>query len=162
MEVQLTDFGNAAFLVFLALFRQFLDSDIGCQLDLHMPLDLVRENMQRAHARDAVLAQKLWFPYDGAPVEMTLDEIVNGCSKFPGLLPTLETYVSSSQHHPDNVQWAQLQKYLGYIKNIAAGSVPTTARWMRDFIRSHEGYLQDSVVSTNICYDMLVEAKRLS
>ena len=41
------------------------------------------------------------------------------------------------------------------ILNHPIGSLHTTARWMRDFIRSHPAYKFDSVVSQEINYDLL-------
>ncbi|KAL9613525.1 MAG: hypothetical protein Q9204_008894, partial [Flavoplaca sp. TL-2023a] len=59
MEVQLTDFDNAAFAVFIMLLsRTILHFD----LNLYMPISMVDENMERAHERDAVNRQRFYFP----------------------------------------------------------------------------------------------------
>ncbi|KAJ3164229.1 hypothetical protein HDU88_005541 [Geranomyces variabilis] len=58
MEIQLTDHENAAFAIFVVLLvRAILSFD----LNFYIPLSKVDENMQRAHARDAVHRQRFWF-----------------------------------------------------------------------------------------------------
>jgi glutamate--cysteine ligase catalytic subunit len=58
MEVQLTDFENAAFTVFIVLItRVILVFDLG----LYIPLSKVDENMSRAHQRNAVQTQLFLF-----------------------------------------------------------------------------------------------------
>lgn len=42
------------------------------------------------------------------------------------------------------------------------GEYTTTARWMRDYIRSHEDYKQDSHVSEKIMYDLAVTCDGIS
>jgi glutamate--cysteine ligase catalytic subunit len=58
MEVQLTDFENAAFTVFIALVSRAL---LYFNLNFYIPLSKVDENMGRAHKRDAVLEQTFWW-----------------------------------------------------------------------------------------------------
>ena len=58
MEVQTTDFENAAFTctaVLLSRVMLFFD------LNLYMPLSLVEENFRRAHVRNAVNTQRFHF-----------------------------------------------------------------------------------------------------
>lgn len=69
MESQLTDFENAAFTVITVLLTRAI---LAFDLDLLLPISKVDENMQRAHARDAVRGQKFFFrkhlvePHSGA------------------------------------------------------------------------------------------------
>lgn len=156
MELQPTEFANAAILVFLNLLKQAL-AWLGPEVQLWMPLELVEENIQRAHARDAVIEQMFWFPKNPlqgangeAPtprhdstsrsaVEMTISEIVNGnAGTFPGLLPLV-------------------RRYLDFVRQRATGEEPTPAAWMRRFVQKHPSYKKDSVVGPYICYDMLRE-----
>lgn len=58
MEVQLTDFENAAMCCFLVLLTRVLLSD---RLSLVMPMSLVDENMRRAQQRDAVRNGRFHF-----------------------------------------------------------------------------------------------------
>ena len=84
-------------------------------------------------------------------VEMSVDEIMNGVAAgngteghFPGLLPAVSAYVREhlaakpaashkSTEHP-------LQSYLELISRRASGALPTTARWMRNFVTRHPLY----------------------
>lgn len=58
MEVQITDFENAAFAVFIVLLSRAI---MEYQLNLYMPISKVDENMQTAQKRDAVLSEKFYF-----------------------------------------------------------------------------------------------------
>jgi glutamate--cysteine ligase catalytic subunit len=72
MEVQLTDFENAAFTVFILLItRVMLAFDLG----FYIPISKVDENMKRAHIRNAVLTQKFFFRKHIAPPAINLGSI---------------------------------------------------------------------------------------
>ncbi|KZT29013.1 glutamate-cysteine ligase catalytic subunit [Neolentinus lepideus HHB14362 ss-1] len=58
MEVQLTDFENAAFAVFFVLLTRAI---LHFSLNLYVPISRVDENMQRAQKRDAVHSQHFYF-----------------------------------------------------------------------------------------------------
>ena len=64
MEVQLTDFENAAYTVFVVLLTRVL---VVFDLNLLLPLSLIDDNMRRAHARCPVRTQKWWFRKDVTP-----------------------------------------------------------------------------------------------
>lgn len=66
MEMQLTDFENAAFTVFIVLLtRTILTFD----LNLYIPISRVDANMQRAHSRNAAAQGKFFFRRHMAPLE---------------------------------------------------------------------------------------------
>lgn len=48
-----------------------------------------------------------------------------------------------------------IDRYLALISKRASGELMTTASWIRDFVRSHPEYKQDSVVSEKINYDLM-------
>lgn len=104
MEIQLTDFENAAFSIFIVLVTRAI---LSFDLNFYIPIARVTENMETAHARDALRKEQFWFrknpfpekPTKGAdepgsrapsrpaspkgPVEdeftlMSIDDIVNG------------------------------------------------------------------------------------
>jgi glutamate--cysteine ligase catalytic subunit len=58
MDVQMTDFENAAFALFIVLLSRAIFS---FNLTLYIPISKVDENMQRAHAINAVHHQKFYF-----------------------------------------------------------------------------------------------------
>jgi len=64
MEVQLTDFENAACTVFIVLLTRAV---LVFDLDLLMPLSKIDENMARAHCRQPVKTQSWWFRRDITP-----------------------------------------------------------------------------------------------
>eukprot|EP00735_Rhodelphis_limneticus_P009061 TRINITY_DN2513_c0_g1::TRINITY_DN2513_c0_g1_i1::g.19169::m.19169 TRINITY_DN2513_c0_g1::TRINITY_DN2513_c0_g1_i1::g.19169 ORF type:complete len:771 (+),score=242.83,sp/P48506/GSH1_HUMAN/46.50/0.0,GCS/PF03074.11/2.4e-144,GCS2/PF04107.8/0.034 TRINITY_DN2513_c0_g1_i1:139-2451(+) len=108
MDIQLTDFENAALAIFIVLASRVI---IAFDLNLYIPISKIDENMERAHKRGACKTEKFWFrrsPVNsysflpdgfkcvcgkqhspqhnlkfssGSPdkwVEMTVDEIMNG------------------------------------------------------------------------------------
>lgn len=58
MEIQVTDFENAAFAVFIVLITRAI---LSFDLNFYIPIVKVDENMEIAHRRDAVLDQKFYF-----------------------------------------------------------------------------------------------------
>eukprot|EP00931_Biecheleriopsis_adriatica_P051184 TRINITY_DN29664_c0_g1_i1.p1 TRINITY_DN29664_c0_g1~~TRINITY_DN29664_c0_g1_i1.p1 ORF type:complete len:746 (+),score=151.03 TRINITY_DN29664_c0_g1_i1:66-2240(+) len=173
MEVQLTDFENAAFTAFIVLVTRAI---LVLNLSLLAPLSMVDDNMERAHALDAVRTQKFWFrkhilPDDTEELmsqlcpeetkkssalfeEMTMGEIMNGKScYFPGLVPLCYAYLEHIGC--DGVSYKHLSKYLSFISKRANGELMTPASWMRKFVRSHSDYKMDSVVTDSIAHDLV-------
>ena len=58
MEVQLTDFENAAYSIFIVLLTRAI---LSFGLDFYIPISKVDENMRRAHVRNAAREQKFFF-----------------------------------------------------------------------------------------------------
>lgn len=106
MEIQITDFENAAFSIFIVLITRAI---LSFDLNFYIPIPRVTENMETAHKRDAVLNDRFYFrktPFPPRPVRsgasgtntpaalsrpaspvgavedeyelMTIDEIING------------------------------------------------------------------------------------
>lgn len=67
MEIQLTDFENAAFTTFITLLTRVI---LTFDLNLYIPLSRVDANMQRAHSRNASLKGKFFFRRHMAPLEI--------------------------------------------------------------------------------------------
>lgn len=101
-------------------------------------------------------------------MRLSTDELINGSLCFPGLIKMVvrliatellpETWTNSS-HHCKSKQIAKdlvlLQKYLQLIGGRASGKIPTTARFLRNFVLSHPDYQQDSKISEKINYDIV-------
>lgn len=175
MEIQLTDFANAAFSIFIVLLTRTIMS---FNLNFYIPLSKVDENMKTAQVRDAAKSKKFWFrkhiipkgftnnefqeldanreedDEEDAYELMTLNEIFNGNpeKQFPGLISLVRSYLSSLRL--DTSTYASLERYLFFISQRASGELKTDAAWIREFITTHEDYHQDSVVSPKIVYDL--------
>ncbi|KAH7132260.1 glutamate-cysteine ligase, partial [Dendryphion nanum] len=61
MEIQITDFENAAFSIFIVLITRAI---LSYDLNFYIPIAKVSENMETAHIRDAVSTQKFYFRKD--------------------------------------------------------------------------------------------------
>lgn len=61
MEIQFTDFENAAFAIFIVLITRVI---LSFDLNFYIPIARTTENMETAHTRDAVLNSKFWFRKD--------------------------------------------------------------------------------------------------
>ncbi|KAI9792734.1 MAG: Zn finger-containing GTPase- Activating Protein for ARF [Peltula sp. TS41687] len=226
MEIQMTDFENAAFSIFLVLITRAI---LSFDLNFYVPITKVSENMETAHARNAVLKKKFYFrkqplptrprhskhspsssfivngnnyttngtttahtsgtstphhlppsrpPSPLGPVEdeyelMTIDEIINGQqpptssstsaaaeTSFPGLIPLVETYLNSINIEVETR--CELARYLDLIRRRASGDLCTAATWIRSFVRDHADYKGDSVVSEDICYDLIKAVERIT
>jgi glutamate--cysteine ligase catalytic subunit len=176
MEVQLTDFENAAFTVFIALVSRVI---LAFELNLYVPMSKVDENMERAHTRNAVLEQKFFFRnhMDGEPdrsacscadgsaecsvhnhadsiSEFTVLEILTGKgSYFPGLVPLCKFYLDEIEC--DAATKKACYAYFELLIERANGDIMTAAAWQRHFVTTHPAYRQDSVVSQEIAFDLV-------
>jgi len=173
MEIQMTDFENAAFVVFVVLLSRVI---LGLELNTYIPVSKLDENMRTAHKRDAVLEEKFWFRsnlmpdeiekescwnsnIDGHSIElMTVHEILTGKrNDFPGLVPLCRTYLDFIGC--DSITRAKVDQYLDFICDRAAGKLQTNAAWIREFVRAHPDYKFDSRVPQTTAYDLLMAAK---
>ena len=81
--------------------------------------------------------------------EMTMAEIMTGKGDyFPGLIPLVFAYLDYI--NCDDLTRQRLTDYLNFIEKRAVGKLVTPATWMRNFVRSHMAYKNDSVVSAEI------------
>ncbi|RMZ78538.1 hypothetical protein DV737_g3831, partial [Chaetothyriales sp. CBS 132003] len=64
MEIQMSDFENAAFAIFIVLVTRAI---LSFDLNFYIPIARTTENMETAHTRDAVLKSKFWFRKDPFP-----------------------------------------------------------------------------------------------
>ncbi|RDX47958.1 glutamate-cysteine ligase catalytic subunit [Lentinus brumalis] len=89
MEVQLTDFENAAYAVFIVLLSRAI---LHFNLNLYVPISKVDENMARAQRRDAVRSQKFYFRKDVFPSASSQPSRASSipsspCSEHGGQIP---------------------------------------------------------------------------
>lgn len=67
---------------------------------------------------------------------------------FPGLIPLVYAYLDHIQC--DSVTMDRMTNYLDFIEKRATGQLQTPATWVRNFIRNHEDYNFDSIVTDSI------------
>ncbi|KAI4085936.1 MAG: hypothetical protein LQ344_007997 [Seirophora lacunosa] len=87
MEIQMTDFENAAFSVFIVLITRAI---LSFDLNFYIPIPRTTENMGTAHARDAVLTEKFYFrkdPFPARAAKPTMNGQASG-STTPATLPS--------------------------------------------------------------------------
>uniref|UniRef100_A0A3P8VTN5 Glutamate--cysteine ligase n=1 Tax=Cynoglossus semilaevis TaxID=244447 RepID=A0A3P8VTN5_CYNSE len=183
MEVQLTDFENAAYVVFVVLLTRVI---LSYKLDFLIPLSKVDENMKVAQRRNAVQEGMFYFrkdifkgcstvldgatsPQNGLESDcgneeytlMSIDTIINGKEGvFQGLIPILNCYLENMEVDVDTR--CAILNYLKLIKKRASGELMTMAKWMREFVAKHPEYKQDSVISDKINYDLIQQCDRIS
>ncbi|XP_034364846.1 glutamate--cysteine ligase catalytic subunit [Arvicanthis niloticus] len=181
MEVQLTDFENSAYVVFVVLLTRVI---LSYKLDFLIPLSKVDENMKVAQKRDAVLQGMFYFRKDickggNAVVDgcskaqtssepaaeeyalMSIDTIINGKEGlFPGLIPILNSYLENMEVDVDTR--CSILNYLKLIKKRASGELMTVAKWMREFIANHPDYKQDSVITDEINYSLILKCNQIA
>ncbi|KAG7660450.1 GSH1 [[Candida] subhashii] len=241
MEIQITDFENAAYSIFLALLSKAI---IKFTPNFYIPLSKVDENMLSAHKVDSVLNDKFWFKsfenwnldhhefmgYDfswferyccdgndgladgqvylngynsnGSSISMmmpngnskrrkssngssisideeqqlpldykqySIDEIINGTSKFPGLIRLVIKVLAEDflpQYHCDSPELhknlIRIKHYLLLISGRAKGTIPTTAHWIRHKVLQHREYKQDSKINQEINFDILNDVFKIN
>ncbi|KAJ2745234.1 glutamate--cysteine ligase [Coemansia sp. BCRC 34301] len=165
LEVQVTDFENAAFSVFTVLLARAILA-FG-DLNFYIPVTKMDINMERAHSRDAVLREKFFFrrkifaddngsssEAEDQVVEMSACEIINGSPGFVGLVSVVEMYLDTIAL--SEAVRRKIDVYVAFIRGRADGSIMTAAAWIRSFVRSHPAYAFDSVVSSEINYDLVI------
>jgi len=159
MEIQPTDFENAAFAAFVVLLvRAFAKFDV----DMTTPLSGHHSNMDKANIRDAVRTQKFSFPgklrvgskEKGEVVLMSADQIINGDGEdFIGLIALAREYLKGESYTEETSK--KLDAYMSHLSDIASGKTLTMAQKMRRFVENHEDYKGDSVLDHKINYDMM-------
>jgi glutamate--cysteine ligase catalytic subunit len=96
MEIQITDFENAAFSVFIVLVTRAI---LSFDLNFYIPIPRTTENMETAHIRDAVMKEKFWFRKDPFPKRTPRQSplqspLLNGISE-----PASETHTPTPRSH---------------------------------------------------------------
>ncbi|CAG2183597.1 unnamed protein product, partial [Oppiella nova] len=155
MEIQMTDFENAAYAVFVVLLSRII---LQYNLNLVIPISKVDENMSEGQKRDAINRSKFWFRKDifssnesqelnnnsngyndnhetqdseeESYIQMTINEIINGYGQeFPGLVPLMREYVKSISL--DAYTSCKVQQYIQLIADRASAKLQTNAQWIR-------------------------------
>ncbi|UJR24145.1 hypothetical protein I4U23_027111 [Adineta vaga] len=166
MELQITDFENAALSVFLILLTR---SILTFEIDLRMPISLVHQNMHRAQIQNTTQQAKFYFPKNiffskdknNEFIEMTMNEIINGSKTFFGLKSLVLNYLNSFEDI-DILTRQTIDNYIEFISQRAQGNLLTNAMWIRKYIDNHPLYQHDSIVNEQIQYDLLNEIQQIT
>ncbi|CAR28347.1 hypothetical protein ZYGR_0R00820 [Zygosaccharomyces rouxii] len=172
LEVQLTDFENAAYTALCYLIVESLLT-FHNHINAYIPMSDVWSNMTRAHARDALVEGKFAWKDSFEPNETgsslkSMDEIFHS-PKF-GIFPV---FVDPLLRHKSFVlkNWQELKfsnehkrlyYYLKLLSDRASGNLPSTARFLRQYVLAHSDYKKDSKVSKQINYDVLKMCDRIT
>ncbi|CAF0977804.1 unnamed protein product [Adineta steineri] len=160
MELQITDFENAALSVFLTLLTRAI---LSYNIDLRMPISLVNENMERAQMKNNIQIKKFHFPTQifhdrncqkHETREMSMDEIINGSTNFIGLKSLVVNYLNSFEDIDTSTRQT-MDNYLQFISQRANGTILTNAMWIREYVKNHPLYKHDSIVNEQIQYDLM-------
>lgn len=164
-ELQLTDFHNAAFATFIILLTKTI-----LKFNLNFLIDTIRldENMTRASRRNAYQNEKFYFRVnvensfgeEAQVEELSANEIINGNSKFKGLVPLVKEYLNQQELNTEARD--KLDKYLSLFEQRACGKLLTTAAYIRKFINEHPKYNHDSKISDEINYDLMWRLYQIS
>eukprot|EP01041_Mallomonas_annulata_P007504 gene7504-15355_t len=174
MEVQLTDFENAALAILVVLSARCL---LAMGHSFYLPMSLVEENMRRSKMKNAIQNQKFYVRKcafrpltnhmrcnptkplvaaleDLSVVEMTLDEFFNGTEGFLGLVPAVLQYLDALGC--DLLTRGRLLPYLNLLQKRASGQLPTAAQWIRNFIDTHPSHeIGNSELTPGVVDDLL-------
>ena len=160
LDLQYTEFENAAFTVFVVLMSRVIST---FELNLYVPISKNDDNMQKAHLRNSVLTQKFFFRTDTSVNSKeefglyTTNEIMNGKTindkKYPGLLELCEIYLDTITIEKNTRD--KLSTYLTFLSKRASGELITPAAWVRKFVADHPDYKKDSVINHSINYDLM-------
>jgi glutamate--cysteine ligase catalytic subunit len=167
MEVQFTDFENAAFIVFIVLLTRVI---LSYNLNFYMPLSLVDMNMAKAHKRGAVTEEMFHFrrniygkEKEEAQVELlTINEILNGSHSkyFVGLIPLIRKYLDDIKLEvQDRIK---MERYINLISKRASGELQTNATFLRNLVMNHPSYNHDSVIDDDIAYDIIKKVEKMA
>jgi len=167
MEIQLTEFENAAFVNFVTLLNRAI---LHFKLNMYIKLSQVDINMQRAHARNAYLAERFFFKHPKMPndpptyaakiEELTIAEIFLGKDDRPGLVAIVRTYLDDIGLKGPGRHC--VERYLTFMEKRATGEYPTTAQWMREFVMKHPDYKNDSKLTPKIVRDLLIQCDKIT
>lgn len=177
MELQLTDFANSAFAVFITL---LVHAILKYKLNFYMPISKIDQNMRIAHKRDSVLSDLFDFvidPFSGDYEDidihsvyrpMTVNEIMNGttdgsqsnplCGEskpFVGLVNIVNKYLEEFGESLSQEERDRIDTYIRFVSLRASGDQQTPAHYIRNFVRSHPKYNFDSVITEELGYDLI-------
>ncbi|PRP79117.1 hypothetical protein PROFUN_11673 [Planoprotostelium fungivorum] len=155
MEVQFTDFENAAYVAWTILTYEAIKT---FDLEFYVPMSKVDENMITAHRRGASRNLKFYFRKNierGRTIEteksedeyelMTMNEIFHGKGSFPGT----QSYLY------------KIKDYIDFVGKRASGELMNNSEYVRNLVLNHPQYKHDSIINHDINYDIIEAVHRI-
>ncbi|CCD23541.1 glutamate--cysteine ligase NDAI_0B05080 [Naumovozyma dairenensis CBS 421] len=172
LEVQLTDFENAAYSTFIYLIVDCLLT-FSDKINNYIPMSQIWDNMHTAHHRDAILNEKFYWKdsidsLDFKSSKYSMNEIFHDSQ-----MGIFATFINPILKHKGFIQsdWQELKSskehlrtyyYLKLISDRTSGKIPTIAKYIRNFIMNHPDYKHDSKVSKLINFDLIMACERIT
>ncbi|KGO73746.1 Glutamate-cysteine ligase catalytic subunit [Penicillium italicum] len=134
MEIQITDFENAAFSIFIVLITRAI---LSFDLNFYIPIQRTTENMETAHARNAVLDRKFWFRKDPFPrrVPRSAQQSMNGSTFSSTTSSAVNTPPSSPPLGPVETEF-DLMTIDDIVNGCADGSFPGLIPLVESYLNS--------------------------
>jgi glutamate--cysteine ligase catalytic subunit len=156
MDIQLTDFENAALIVLLGMIVNIINN---FDVDFVMPISKIDENIARAHKVDGLLKEKFWFktnivPSEGSYRKADLKE--NDYLRSHNLSSDTE---SSSSHDSAEIQQSDSFHEL-YVHEILTGKPEIGFKGIYPLIEefmADKGYKKDEVCQVRTYMQFLLE-----
>lgn len=143
-EISLTDFENAAYTSLSVLLSAAAARG---ETDWRVPISELDANMSKAHALDAVKQQQLTWR---GPTGLGLQSLHAITQELVAVASAELERAALSEDEQEVIQ-----RYLAWISSVGSGKIETTAMWIRRFVTTHPAYQRDSVVGSEIAYDLL-------
>ncbi|KAJ5347357.1 hypothetical protein N7541_001732 [Penicillium brevicompactum] len=134
MEIQITDFENAAFSIFIVLVTRAI---LSFDLNFYIPIQRTTENMETAHARDAVNDRKFWFRKDpfASRVPRSSQQSTNGSTFSSGTSSAVNTPPPSPPLGPVETEF-DLMTIDDIVNGCADGSFPGLIPLVESYLNS--------------------------
>ncbi|KAJ5211340.1 Glutamate-cysteine ligase catalytic subunit [Penicillium cf. griseofulvum] len=134
MEIQITDFENAAFSIFIVLITRAI---LSFDLNFYIPIQRTTENMETAHARNAVLDRKFWFRKDPFPrrVPRSAQQSTNGSTFSSTTSSAMNTPPPSPPLGPVETEF-DLMTIDDIVNGCADGSFPGLIPLVESYLNS--------------------------
>ncbi|KAJ6167253.1 hypothetical protein N7497_000096 [Penicillium chrysogenum] len=134
MEIQITDFENAAFSIFIVLVTRAI---LSFDLNFYIPIQRTTENMETAHARNAVLDRKFWFRKDPFPrrVPRSAQQSTNGSTFSSTASSAVNTPPPSPPLGPVEMEF-DLMTIDDIVNGCADGSFPGLIPLVESYLNS--------------------------
>ena len=156
MELQLTEFENAAFSVFVTLISRAI---LFYGLNFYVPISKIDKNFHLAHLNNANKNELFWWRTCTAKHgnleynKMSIKEILCGNFQCRGLISIVKDYIHAIGCTKTEIK--VINEYLSLIEKRANGEILTTAQWLRQFVYKHPKYQKDSNLNEEICRDII-------